>query len=77
MNSLISIVTHFICSVTHMSLQTILSSVEQILLVFFFLRTMEVNGNQNCLVTNIIKKISFCVPLNKVSQTGLERHENE
>ncbi len=32
---------------------------------------MQVNGIQNCLVTNILQNIFFCVPQNKETNTGL------
>ncbi len=38
--------------------------------------TMEVNGNQNCLVSNILQRISCYVPQKIESHTGLE-HEGE
>lgn len=43
---------------------------------FYFL-TMEVNGNQNGLVTNILQKTVFCVPQRKVSHESLEQHDDE
>lgn len=30
--------------------------------LFYFVHTIEVNGNLNCLVTNILQDILFCVP---------------
>ncbi len=30
-----------------------------------FVRTMEVSGNQNCLVNSILQNIVFCVPIKK------------
>ncbi len=36
-----------------------------------FVHTMEVNGNRNCLVTNILLNV-FCVQQNKEMDTGLE-----
>ncbi len=39
--------------------------------------TMDVNGSQNCLVTNIFQNIFFYVTEKKEIHTGLERHEAE
>ncbi len=39
----------------------------------FLVYTMQVNGKQNCLVTNILHNIFFCVPQN--SLTGLDWYE--
>ncbi len=39
--------------------------------------TMEVNGYQQLLVTNILQNIFFCVQQNKEIHTGLEQHEGE
>ncbi len=36
---------------------------------------MEINGSQNCLVTNILQNIFFCALQKKVSYTGLEQHD--
>ncbi len=39
---------------------------------------MEVNGyTSNCLVTNILQNIFFCVELKKETYTGLEQQESE
>ncbi len=38
---------------------------------------MEVNGNWNFLVTNILQNILFHVPHKRESHTGLERHEDK
>jgi len=39
--------------------------------------TVEVNGNRNSLVTNILQNIVFCAPQKKETHTGLERHDGE
>ncbi len=39
--------------------------------------TVEINGNQNCLVLNTLENIFFCVQEKKQMHTGLEQHESE
>ncbi len=43
-------------------------------MIEFFVRTMEVSGNQNCLVNSILQNIIFCVPQNKEWHLVLEQH---
>jgi len=43
----------------------------------FLVHTLEVNGLQCCLVPNVLQNIFFNVPLKKITNTGLERIENE
>jgi len=45
--------------------------------VFFFVHTMEVNGDQTVWLPTFFKISSFVFLQNNESHTGLEQHEDE
>ncbi len=43
----------------------------------FFVHAVEVCGNQNCMVPNILQNVFFCILQNKEIHAGLEQHQGE
>ncbi len=54
-----------------------MKKVDKTFFIVFFIHAMEVNGNPNGLLANILQNICFYVPQNKENHSGLEWHEGE